>query len=281
MMSLYLKRFCLLAWFVLTGCAISPDSNEGKTIQENFWMQQKNSNAEAVQATPTSSRRLLVLAAGLSDQSKAFSGDVQGMVDRLQSKRQNVLIWRMWNPPFGEKPQVPFANRETLRRAIGEMREAARPGDRILVMLTSHGNHDLLANSAANKHYQPIRGAELREMLMPLTEWETGVLISACYSGSLIPALRHPKRWIMTAAAADRHSFGCAFHEKQTYFIQGVLNSVADPDQGLDAWHGAISQQIRLKEEAAHLIPSSPQLWVGPSVQRYRQSLAPFWNSQP
>lgn len=281
MMSAYFKRCVLLSWVILTGCAISPDSQEGQALQETLWAAQQNNRSHIVQTMQASTGRLLVLAAGLSDQSKAFSGDVQGMIESIQSKQQDVLVWRMWNPPFGAKPQVPFATRETLRRAIGEMRDVARPGDRILVMLTSHGNQDVLANGAANKHYRPIRGAELREMLMPLTEWETGVVISACYSGSLIPALQHPKRWIMTAAAADRNSFGCAFHEKQTYFIQGLLSTFAGPAQGLDAWHSAISQQIRAKEDAARLTPSSPQLWVGPMVQRHRQSLATFWHFQP
>lgn len=270
----------LLLLLTLTGCAISPDSQKGKALHETLWQAQQERNIKALQAAPPSGR-LLVLAAGLSDETKAFPGDVLGTVDGVKSLRPDALIWTLWNAPFGEKPAAPFATRESLHRAVAEIRELAKPGDRILVMLTSHGHHDLLSNVAANRHFAPIRGAELRELLKPLTEWDTGVVVSACYSGSLIPELRHPKRWIMTAAAADRSSYGCQFHGKQTYFIQGLLGTFAGPAMGLDAWYSATSQRVRAGEDAAKLKPSLPQLWVGSSVEHYRQSLATFWQPRP
>jgi len=280
MVWIKVQHWCLLALLALTGCAVSPESPDGKALHEALWQAQQQSQAQALKRAPASGR-LLVLAAGLSDETKAFPGDVLGTVEGVKSLRPDALVWSLWNAPFGEKPTAPFATRESLRRAVAEMREVARPGDRILVMLTSHGHQDLLSNVAANRHFPPIRGAELRELLMPLAEWDTGVVLSACHSGSLIPALRHPKRWIMTAAAADRSSYGCQFHGKQTYFVQGLLNTFAGPDMGLDAWYTATSQRIRAGEEAAKLTPSLPQLWVGPAVQHYRQSLSTFWRPQP
>jgi len=270
----------LLLLLTLTGCAISPDSQKGKALHETLWQAQQERNIKALQAAPPSGR-LLVLAAGLSDETKAFPGDVLGTVDGVKSLRPDALIWTLWNAPFGEKPAAPFATRESLHRAVAEIRESAKPGDRILVMLTSHGHHDLLSNVAANRHFAPIRGAELRELLTPLTEWDTGVVVSACHSGSLIPELGHPKRWIMTAAAADRSSYGCQFHGKQTYFIQGLLGTLSGPDMGLDAWYSAASKRVRAGEDAAKLKPSLPQLWVGSAVEHYRQSLATFWQPRP
>lgn len=277
----FIQRCLLLMLLALTGCATSPDSQDGKALHEMLWEAMQQRNAAIQQTTPPSGGRLMVLAAGLSDQTKAFPGDVLGAVEAAKSLRSDVLVWQLSNAPWGVKPTMPFATRESLRRAVSEMREAARPGDSMLVILTSHGHQDLLVNEAANRHYPPIRGAELRELLMPLTGWDTGVVISACYSGSLIPALRHPKRWIMTAAAADRSSYGCQFHSKQTHFIQGLLGTFSGPEMGLEAWYSATSQRIRADEEASKLTPSLPQLWVGPAVQHYRQSLAPFWRLRP
>lgn len=272
-----IKRWLLIGLVALGGCAVSPESQEGKTLHEALWQTQHERNNKAMQTTaPTG--RLLVLAAGLSDETKAFPGDVLGAVEGATSLRPDALVWSLWNPPFGEKPSAPFATRESLRRAIAEMREVARPGDRILIMFTSHGHQDLLSNVAANRRYPPIRGAELRDLLMPLSDWDTGIVISACYSGSLIPALRHPKRWIMTAAAADRNSYGCQFHGKQTYFIQSLLSTFVGPKVGLDYWHNATARRVRVGEEAAKLTPSLPQLWVGEAVQHYRHSMASFWH---
>lgn len=280
MVWMTVQRWCVWGVLLLTGCALSPESTDGKALHEALWQRQQQNIAQTQQTAPATGR-LLVLAAGLSDETKAFPGDVLGTVEGFKSLRPDALVWSLWNAPFGEQPAAPFATRESLRRAVAEMRDVARPGDRMLVMLTSHGYHDVLASVAANRRYPPIRGAELSDLLSPLADWETGVVISACYSGSLIPALRHPKRWIMTAAAADRNSYGCQFHGKQTYFIQGLLSAFAGPSMGLDAWHSAASRRIRAGEDAAKVTPSLPQLWVGPEVQHYRQSLASFWRPQP
>jgi hypothetical protein len=43
------------------------------------------------------------------------------------------------------------------------------------------------------------------------------IVISACYSGSFIPALQSPETLIITASAADKTSFGCN-EADYTYF---------------------------------------------------------------
>jgi hypothetical protein len=81
----------------------------------------------------------------------------------------------------------------------------------------------------------------------------------------------------MTAAAADRSSYGCQFHGKQTYFIRALLETWAGPEMGLVAWHAAAGQRIQADEEAEKLNLSQPQLWVGAAVEPYRQTLSGFW----
>jgi hypothetical protein len=276
MLLLNIRHLLCLCLLVLGGCAISPQSEEGKQLHESMWQAQRERNAQVLQQNPRPSR-LLVLAVGLSDETKAFPGDVIGTVQGVRAIRPDALVWQMWNAPAGEKLAAPFATREALTRAVAEMREAARPGDRMLVMITSHGHKDLLSHVIANRVYPPLRGAQLRELLQPLAEWETGVIVSACFSGSLIPVLQQPRRWIMTAAAADRSSYGCQFHGKQTYFIQGLLGALAGPEMGLDAWYRLAAERIQQGEDQARLTPSLPQLWVGPELQAYRQSLKNFW----
>ncbi len=277
-MRTFLSRgLAALLLAVLAGCAVSPDSPEGRSQHDVLWQDAQRQRQALVAQQPASRSRLLVLAVGLSDETKAFPGDVNGVVASVRSLRPDALVWQMWNPPFGEAVTAPFATRESLQAAVAEMRAAARPGDRILVMLTSHGHHNLLAHVAANRRLPPLQGQDLRELLLPLAEWDTGVIISACHSGSLIPALRHPRRWILTAAAADRVSYGCQFHGSQTYFIQALLQAQAGPEMGLDAWHAQAAQIVRRGEDLAKFTPSLPQLWVGAAVAPYRQSLRGFW----
>lgn len=49
------------------------------------------------------------------------------------------------------------------------------------------------------------------------------IVISACYSGSFIPALQDDNTLIITASAADRTSFGCENEADYTYFGRAFL----------------------------------------------------------
>lgn len=270
------RCFAVLLALGLSACAVTPDSPQGRDLHESLWQAQRLQNAQA-QQTASRRPRLLVLAVGLSDETKAFPGDVTGVVSRVRALRPDALVWQMWNAPFGESVTAPFATRESLQRAVAEMRAAAEPGDRMLVLITSHGHRDLLSHVVANRRFPPLRGQDLKVLLQPLADWDTGVVISACYSGSLIPALKHPRRWIMTAAAADRSSYGCQFHGRQTYFVAALLQGLQGPEIGLDAWHASATLAVSRSEEADKLTPSLPQMWVGSEVSPYRQSLSRFW----
>ena len=54
----------------------------------------------------------------------------------------------------------------------------------------------------------------------------TIVVVSACYSGVFVNALEGPNRMVMTAARADRSSFGCGGTSKYPYFDDCFLASV-------------------------------------------------------
>ncbi len=157
-MHTFLARcLAMLLLAVLAGCAISPESQEGRNLHDALWQQAQRQRQEQVLRQPADRPRLLVLAVGLSDETKAFPGDVNGVVASVRALRPDALVWQMWNPPFGEPVGAPFATRESLQLAVAEMRAAARPGDRILVMFSSHGHHNLLAHGPPTAACRPCR----------------------------------------------------------------------------------------------------------------------------
>lgn len=91
----------------------------------------------------------------------------------------------------------------------------------------------------------------------------TVVVVSACYSGVFVPALQAPNRIILTAAAADRSSFGCGESDRYTYFdtcvVQWLTRAGDFPDFGKDV---IACVDAREKKEKVDL-PSQPQLFVG------------------
>lgn len=92
------------------------------------------------------------------------------------------------------------------------------------------------------------------------------VIISACFSGAMLPPLEAPNRMVLTAARRDRTSFGCGQSDRYPYFDQCILqswNSVSDfPALGRKA-----RACVALREKKERMTPpSDPQLWIGPQA---------------
>jgi hypothetical protein len=91
----------------------------------------------------------------------------------------------------------------------------------------------------------------------------TVVILSACFSGAMLPPLKGPNRMILTAARHDRTSFGCGQSDRYPYFDQCVLESwgasASFPDLA-----GKARACVAAREKAEQLTPhSEPQLWIG------------------
>jgi Peptidase C13 family len=92
----------------------------------------------------------------------------------------------------------------------------------------------------------------------------TVVILSACFSGVMLPALKGPNRMILTAARRDRTSFGCGQSDRYPYFDQCVLESWGGAS-GFPDLADKTRACIDTREKAEHLKPpSKPQLWIGP-----------------
>lgn len=95
----------------------------------------------------------------------------------------------------------------------------------------------------------------------------TVAIISACYSGIFIPALRADTRMIFTAARPDRTSFGCGEADEYTFFDQCVLESLPKSENfPVLAYNTQDCVAAREKANGA-LPPSEPQVYVGAAVE--------------
>ncbi len=101
----------------------------------------------------------------------------------------------------------------------------------------------------------------------------TVVIVSACHSGVfLTPAMRQPNRVVLTAAAADRVSFGCGAGDRFTYYDQCLLQQF----DGASTW-GQLAQATRtcvqnLEKSMGIRTPSLPQIFVGLAVADLQDS---------
>jgi hypothetical protein len=93
--------------------------------------------------------------------------------------------------------------------------------------------------------------------------------VSACYSGTFLRRLSAPHRMIMTAARADRTSFGCSAEAKYPYFDGCILESLPAAD---DFVHLAslTSRCVSERERAEGLVPpSEPMTHIGEDVDDF------------
>lgn len=115
---------------------------------------------------------------------------------------------------------APMATLTSIREALQTIAARMdRDHDILFLYMTSHGgkDHEFKLNQNAIT-LRGLRPAELAEMLAESRiRWKV-VLVSACYSGGFIEPLKSETTMVMTAARADRTSFGCEDENDFTYF---------------------------------------------------------------
>ena len=95
----------------------------------------------------------------------------------------------------------------------------------------------------------------------------TVLVTSGCYSGIYTdtPALTTPERIVLTAARADRPSFGCGSGDRTTYYDQCFLDSLKR-GAAWTAIAAEISGCVARRERAKDFPPSQPQSAFGRDV---------------
>ncbi|WP_434571590.1 C13 family peptidase [Pseudomonas sp. Z3-8] len=168
----------------------------------------------------------------------------------------------------------PMATRENLRRAAATLAERSGPEDLVFIYLTSHGSseHELVLDQP-RMELADLPADELAAVLAPLKNRDKIIVISACYSGGFIPALKDERTLIMTASRADRVSFGCSEEANFTYFGDALfaqaLNQTDDLEQAFKRAKGIVAE----REQADNFEASEPQMWVPRTVLSHWQLL--------
>ncbi|CAN5224953.1 hypothetical protein BH11PSE14_BH11PSE14_16860 [soil metagenome] len=202
---------------------------------------------------------------------RVFRNEVE-YFDRLMTGRfgagQRVL-------PLVNSPDTldafPLATLSNLRAALaGVGARMDRQEDVLVLFLTSHGSQDHLLY--VNLDPLPLRQIGPADLRAALDDAHIGwrvIVVSACYSGGFVDALRDEHTLVITAAREDRASFGCGNDSKITWFgkafLADALNQTTDFEQGFQL----ASRQIREWELRDGETPSVPQMATGWAIRRH------------
>ncbi|MGS5591320.1 C13 family peptidase, partial [Acinetobacter baumannii] len=133
--------------------------------------------------------------------------------------------------------------------------------------MTSHGEQNHFEIENAPLDLGQVDPKWLRETLDKAgIRWRV-IVISACYSGSFIPALQSPDTLIITASAADKTSFGCNNEADYTYFGRAFFDLAMREQSSMKDSFNAAKQTVTKWEVAQGVEPSEPQWMIGKNME--------------
>jgi hypothetical protein len=214
---------------------------------------------------------LYVVAFGGDGDENVFRNEVE-YVEKLFSERYGArgrVVVLENNPATVEtRPLATWSNLELVLDGLLENNRFDPDEDILLLFLTSHGDEDHYLYVGMDVLPLDWIGADdLSRMLNERPfRWRVSI-VSACYSGGFVDGLKNSTSMVITAARADRTSFGCGSDSDITFF--GKAFFVEGLNQ-TDSFRGAFQiarQRIDEWEEDEKQTPSEPQIVSTPLIE--------------
>ena len=163
----------------------------------------------------------------------------------------------------------PIATEPALRYALRQLGKVMGAEDVLFLALSSHGERDA-ALRITNAGLAPasLRADALADMLRESRIGWHVVVVSACYSGAFVDALAGERSIVITAAAADRKSFGCDDRRHLTYFGEAFFRDALPGATSLRAAFDAARAEIARREQRLGALPSHPQARFGAEIEQ-------------
>ena len=180
--------------------------------------------------------------------------------------------------------RLPMATNISIKRTLKAVAGRMDPKRDILFLyLTSHGSRDHRVELDENGiELADLKAATLGKLLKSLPFRYKVVVISACFSGGFIPDLDDGHTLIITAARADRTSFGCSDENQFTYFGRAFFkDSVPQTDSFVAAFDKAKGLVGRWENKMKGVRHSYPQIKRAPAVEAQLKRWRAQFTGQP
>ena len=206
-----------------------------------------------------------VAGAGYQD---VFKSEVERIKEQFDTRfgtfgRSLVLI----NNPT-TRTKIPIASRTSMDLALRRIgQQMNRESDVLFLYMTSHGLPNQFEMENAPIDLNDVDPKWLKETLDKAgIRWRV-IVISACYSGSFVPALQDDNTLIITASAADRASFGCSNEADYTYFGRAFFDQAMREQTSVSAAFEQAKATVAQWESAQGFEASEPQWSIGKNME--------------
>jgi hypothetical protein len=164
--------------------------------------------------------------------------------------------------------RYPLASRPNLARSLqGVAQKMDTDEDVLFLFMTSHGSPD----HRFSLEFGPVQLNDLTPQQVRQALDDAGIrwrviLVSSCFSGGFIDALQSPETLVITAAAADRTSFGCGVDSDFTYFGTAYFKQALQQQPRFIQAFELANQWVSEREAREQIGASQPQLSVGDAI---------------
>lgn len=269
--------FNIAPWFLLPGPPVwepagteSPAAQEGPPLEDLLLAQPRLLAQQAVRLLPQRPgvRDVYVIAVAGYAGEDVFLNEARhaqrAMEERYDAHGRSLLLAN--NPAtFGTHP---IAAAQTLEWAIARIAALMDTGEDLLVLFfTSHGLEGTGLQLDLDFHaLAPLTPARLVSILDGAGVRWRAVIVSSCFSGLFAEQMAGPGTLVITAARADRSSFGCGHDGDYTYFGRAFIEDELFKGSDLvQAFDGARAR-VAAREQRERLTPSEPQMSLGDEI---------------
>ncbi len=201
---------------------------------------------------------------------KVFAEEIelaaQRIADRYSAAQRRVLLLND-RRDVDSHPLATVAGLQLALKTVAAKMDVEQ--DVLFLSLSSHGDDEpSLSVSNAGMDLRDLSGSDLAAALQASgIKWKV-IVISACHAGAFIDALRDDNTVILTAAAADRTSFGCSDDRDLTYFGEAFYRDALPRSATLREAFSQAAADIASREKREGVRASHPQAFFGPAMEK-------------
>jgi hypothetical protein len=253
---------------------------EALTAEEAFYQQPRllERALQALKPQRGGATDLYFVGVGGDAEQSVFLKEVRAveamMAQRFGAAGRSIALINSYRSAMDYPVASVTALQQSLRR-IGELMD--RDDDILFLFLTSHGSseHEFVLDFWPLR-FKPLTPQVLKRMLDEAgIRWRV-IVVSACYSGGYIGPLQDEQTVVISAAAADKSSFGCSDENDWTYFGRAFFQEALRDDGDLEQAFKSARRTIAQREEEEEIdAASDPQIAAAPKMlAKWRSFLA-------
>jgi hypothetical protein len=276
---------CLIGFVWITDALeVIPDVWAAPEVQEAVAGNDAHADAEALMFEQSAriDQALAAIHADASSTAKGFFLGFAGVGDQKVFAQEIGLASRVLSERYGmdgrslslinderDLDRAPLASVSGLRYALrGLAQRMDLDRDVLFLAISSHGARDpAIAVANSDLPLDDLSDEDLAAALQDSgIKWRV-IIISACYAGGFIDSLKDPRTIIITAAAADRTSFGCSNNSDLTYFGEAFYRDALPEARTLRDAFDKAKAAIAMRERRERVDASKPQAYFGSELE--------------